>query len=69
MAKILITVGVVLIVFGAAYHYFPGLFSWFGHMPGDFRIERESGSFHFPLVSMIIISVVLTVLLNLFLRR
>lgn len=38
-------------------------------LPGDIVIERRNFTFHFPLGTSILISVVLTVLLNLFLRR
>jgi hypothetical protein len=41
----------------------------FGRLPGDIAIEGERGGFYFPIVTMIVISIVLTVLLNLFLRR
>jgi len=49
--------------------YAPGLLSWFGHLPGDIRREGEGGSFYFPITSMIIISIVLTLIINLFFRR
>ncbi len=37
----------------------------FGSLPGDIRVERPGFSFSFPVVTCIVISVVLTVLLNL----
>jgi hypothetical protein len=43
-----------------------------GRLPGDIRIEREGFSFYFPLATGIVISLVLTLLLNIvgrFLRR
>ncbi len=39
-----------------------------GRLPGDIFIQRENFTFYFPLVTMIIISIVLTLLVN-FLRR
>jgi len=39
-----------------------------GRLPGDIRIEGENGSFYFPITSSILVSVVLTVLLNLIAR-
>ena len=39
-----------------------------GRLPGDVSIRTQRGSFHFPVVTCIIISLVLTVLLNLALR-
>jgi len=40
----------------------------FGRLPGDIRIERDGFSFYFPLASSILISVVLTILLNIIIR-
>ena len=37
----------------------------FGSLPGDIRVERPGFSFSFPVVTCIVISIVLTVLLNL----
>ena len=41
----------------------------FGKLPGDIAITGERGGFYFPIVTMLIISVVLTVIINLFFRR
>lgn len=46
-----------------------GAFNWFGRLPGDIRVEGERTRVYVPLASMLLVSVVLTVLLNLFLRR
>ncbi|MBN1304432.1 MAG: DUF2905 domain-containing protein [Anaerolineales bacterium] len=35
-----------------------------GRLPGDIRIEGEHGSFYFPLATSILISILLTILLN-----
>ena len=45
------------------------LCGWFGRLPGDIRIGDEYRSFFFPITSMIVVSLVLTLLLNLFFRR
>lgn len=68
MAKWLMVAGVLLLLLGAAAHYAPGLLNWFGKLPGDIRLESERSRTFIPITSMIIISVVLTVLLNLFRR-
>ncbi|MBI3241530.1 MAG: DUF2905 domain-containing protein [Chloroflexi bacterium] len=39
-----------------------------GRLPGDLRIERDGFSFYFPLASSIIVSIALTLLLNLLAR-
>ena len=67
VGRILLIVGVVLVVVGGLAAL--GIRLPFGRLPGDIAIEGERGGFYFPIVTMIVVSVVLTVLLNLFLRR
>ena len=67
--KLILLLGLALFVLGLVLSYAPGLLGWFGHLPGDIRIERDNGTFIFPITSMIIVSVVVTILLNLFFRR
>jgi hypothetical protein len=69
IGKLLVIAGVVLVLLGLVLTWAPGLLGWFGHLPGDIRIEREKGSFYFPVTSMIIVSIVLTILFNLLFRR
>ncbi|MGN0838006.1 MAG: DUF2905 domain-containing protein [Pyramidobacter sp.] len=66
--KTLITIGLVLIVIGAVLH-FGSRFLPLGHLPGDFSWHGKNWSVHFPLASCIIISIVLTVLANIFFRK
>jgi membrane protein implicated in regulation of membrane protease activity len=56
----LIIGGIVLVIMGLLAN--SGWLSWFGRLPGDIRIERENVRFYFPIASMIIISVVLTLI-------
>jgi hypothetical protein len=68
MAKLLIIIGVALLTIGLLLQFAPGLLHWFGRLPGDIRIEGERGSFYFPVVSMLIISVMLAIILRLLQR-
>ena len=68
MGRWLILAGLALLVVGALLHFAPGIFTWFGRLPGDIRVEGEHGKFFFPITSMLIVSVVLTLLINLFNR-
>jgi membrane protein implicated in regulation of membrane protease activity len=61
--KWLVVAGVVLIVAGVLAQ--SGLLSWFGRLPGDIRVERPGASFYFPITSMVIVSVALSLLLAL----
>jgi Protein of unknown function (DUF2905) len=64
--NVLIGLGILLVVAGVAARF--GLLSWFGRLPGDVRVDGESSSFFAPLTSMILLSVVGSILLNLLLR-
>lgn len=40
-----------------------------GKLPGDLVWKRKNTTIHFPIVTSLVVSVILTVILNLFLRR
>ncbi|MFZ0013054.1 MAG: DUF2905 domain-containing protein [Acidimicrobiia bacterium] len=61
----LMLLGAALLLVGALVRYFPGLFGWFGNLPGDIRVEGETSRVFVPITSMIMISAVLTVVVNL----
>jgi hypothetical protein len=56
----IIGAGIALIIVGLIAK--TGALSWFGQLPGDISIERESFQLYFPLMSMILISVGLSAL-------
>ena len=58
--------GLAIIVIGLLVWW--GGFGWFGRLPGDIRIERDTVRIYIPLVSMLVISIALSLLFNL-LRR
>jgi hypothetical protein len=60
---LIVAAGVVLIVVGLLVG--AGGLSWFGHLPGDLHIERGGTRVFVPITSMLLVSVVLTVLVNL----
>ena len=68
IGRMLMLLGVVLFIAGVAL-YFGGKYTALGRLPGDIHIERENFSFYFPVVTSILISLVLTVILNLFFSR
>ena len=67
LGRILLIVGVLLVVVGGLAAM--GVRLPFGRLPGDIAIEGERGGLYVPIVTMLIVSVVLTVLFNLFIRR
>lgn len=68
MARWVMLLGAVLLILGALGHFAPWLFSWFGKLPGDIRVETGRVRFFFPLASMIIVSVILSLLACIFRR-
>lgn len=68
MGRGLMILGGLMAAVGAAL-YFGGKFLPFGSLPGDFHWSSDKVSVHFPLGTSILISILLTVLANLFFRR
>ncbi|NPV91532.1 MAG: DUF2905 domain-containing protein [Firmicutes bacterium] len=68
MAKLIIIAGIVLVAVGLI---MLGLGRGFplGRLPGDFLFQKGNFTVYFPLVSMLIVSVVLTLILNWIARR
>ena len=61
MQRILIVLGIVLVLAGLAWPWLSHL-PW-GRLPGDISIRRENFSFHFPLMTSLIVSIVLSLIL------
>jgi hypothetical protein len=67
-AKYLVIGGIILILVGGGVYFAAKFGIPLGRLPGDIRIEGENGSFYFPLTSSILVSVILTIVLNLIAR-
>ncbi|GGX96079.1 hypothetical protein GCM10007160_24450 [Litchfieldella qijiaojingensis] len=61
MSRTLILIGLAIIVIGLLWPWISKL--PFGQLPGDIAIRRENFSFYFPITTMILISVVVSVVL------
>ena len=68
IARFLVIGGIVLILIGGGVYLAAKFGILLGRLPGDIRIERENGSFYFPITSSILVSVILTIVLNLISR-
>ena len=64
MGKILIVVGLVAVLVGLLIQFAPQIFSWVGKLPGDIRYERRNMKFFFPITTMILVSVGISLLLK-----
>ena len=65
IGKLLVIVGVTMTIVGAALWAGFGR-SWLGRLPGDIHVERDGFGFYFPIVTCLLLSIVITLLLNIF---
>jgi uncharacterized protein HemY len=65
LGNVLMLIGAGVVVVGALLRFAPGLFWWFGNLPGDISFQGENSRVYIPITSMIVVSVVLTVIFNL----
>ena len=66
--KYILLVGAFIVLVGLIVYFFGGKLHWIGRLPGDIRVERENARFYFPITTMILLSLLLTVIINLFKR-
>jgi hypothetical protein len=62
--KYIIFIGIILVIAGIILHFGGDKLRWLGHLPGDIRIERENFRFYFPITTMILISLIITLIIN-----
>ena len=60
LGQLIIVVGLGIIIVGLL--TMRGWLGWFGHLPGDVRVERENVRVYVPIVSMLLISLLFSVL-------
>ncbi|HEY3931169.1 MAG TPA: DUF2905 domain-containing protein [Verrucomicrobiae bacterium] len=65
IGKLLVVVGISIAIVGVLLWSGIGK-NWLGRLPGDINYSKENFSFHFPIVTCLIISAILTLLLWLF---
>jgi hypothetical protein len=63
--KYIIVFGAAIIFLGILVYFFHDKLHWIGRLPGDIRIEKGNTSFYFPLTTMILFSLLLTIVVNL----
>ena len=71
LGKILLIVGGIIVVLGLIFIFSPHI-PFLGKLPGDIMIKKNGASFYFPIVTMLIISILITIIVNVilyFLRK
>jgi len=67
LPKVLIVLGAAFLALGAL--MLLGQRLGLGRLPGDFSWQGKNFSFHFPLATSLLVSIILTVLINMWLGR
>lgn len=65
LSKYIIGFGVIIILVGLIVYFLGDKLNWLGRLPGDVRVEKENFRFYMPITTMIVLSVLLTVFINL----
>jgi hypothetical protein len=70
IGRLLLVIGIGIAILGAVFLFLGRLpiFSNLGRLPGDIRIETGSMTCFVPIVSMILVSVILTIIVNVIIR-
>jgi hypothetical protein len=68
IGKMLIIVGGILIIIGIVFLISPKI-PFLGRLPGDFGIRGKGFSIYIPIATCIILSMLLTIILNIFFRK
>ncbi|MBA2745146.1 MAG: DUF2905 domain-containing protein [Flavisolibacter sp.] len=66
--KYIILFGLLAVVTGILIYFFYDKMQWIGRLPGDIRIEKENSRVYFPITTMILLSLSISLLIYLFQR-
>jgi len=66
--KWIIAIGSFIVIAGLVVYFFHDKLHWIGRLPGDIRIEKENFRFYFPITTMVIVSLVLTLVIQIIKR-
>ena len=68
LGKYIVVIGIVIALIGVIIYFFGDKFHWIGRLPGDIRVEKENFRFYFPITTMILFSILLTVIMQIIKR-
>ena len=63
--KYIIIAGIIVVLTGIIIYFFGNKLNFLGRLPGDIRIEKDNGSFYFPITTCILLSLLISVLVRL----
>jgi len=66
VGKYLIGIGILVVVAGLLIYFFHDKLGWIGRLPGDIRIEKERTKVYIPITTMLLLSLILTLVINIF---
>jgi hypothetical protein len=61
--KWIIIIGSAMVLAGVVIYFFHNKLHWIGHLPGDIRIEKENFRFYFPITTMVIFSLIVSLII------
>lgn len=64
IGKVLIFLGIVVVLIGVLVYFFHNKMQWLGRLPGDIRVEKDNFRFYFPFTSMVLLSILATIIIN-----
>jgi hypothetical protein len=67
LGKILLIVGGIIVILGLIL-VFSNHIPFLGKLPGDIFVKRDGFSFYFPIVTLVILSIVITIIVNVILH-
>jgi O-antigen/teichoic acid export membrane protein len=62
--KWIMLAGAGIVLIGIIIYFFHDKLHWIGRLPGDIRVEKENFRFYFPITTMILASLLLTLIIN-----
>jgi len=63
--RYIIFIGIAVVIIGIIVYLLHDKLHWVGRLPGDIRIEKENFRFYFPVATMLLISLIVTIVINL----
>jgi hypothetical protein len=66
IGKYLIVIGLFILIVGVVVYFLGDRMHWFGRLPGDIRVEKENIRIFIPLTTMILLSILITLIINIF---